>query len=111
MAENLPVNSRPTYKKRRQSLAGDDQPYQVNVWDVGGQKSIRTFWKNYFEQTEGLVWVVDCSDRSRLQICKDEMQQVIFGKFLGKFCLFFAKFRRKKWEIWLNIGEIWRNLA
>ena len=57
-------------------LAGDDQPYQVNVWDVGGQKSIRTFWKNYFEQTEGLVWVVDCSDRSRLKICKDEMQQV-----------------------------------
>lgn len=40
--------------------------YNVNVWDVGGQKSIRTFWKNYFERTEGLIWVVDCADRSRL---------------------------------------------
>jgi ADP-ribosylation factor-like protein 2 len=57
-------------------LEGDSQPYQVNVWDVGGQKSIRTFWKNYFEQTEGLVWVVDCSDRSRLKICKEEMSAV-----------------------------------
>jgi len=101
VAENLPVNSRPTYKKRRQSLAGDDQPYQVNVWDVGGQKSIRTFWKNYFEQTEGLVWVVDCSDRSRLQICKDEMQQVIRKK-LPIFC----QISVKKWEIWLKIGQI-----
>jgi len=63
-------------------LEGDDQPYQVNVWDVGGQKSIRTFWKNYFEQTEGLVWVVDCSDRSRLEICKQEMSQLLLEERL-----------------------------
>jgi len=49
----------------------------INVWDVGGQKSIRTFWKNYFEKTEGLIWVVDCADRSRLSICRDEMHKLL----------------------------------
>jgi len=63
-------------------LEGDSQPYQVNVWDVGGQKSIRTFWKNYFEQTEGLVWVVDCSDRSRLETCKEELSQLLLEERL-----------------------------
>jgi ADP-ribosylation factor-like protein 2 len=27
--------------------------YKLNVWDVGGQKSLRTYWKNYFEQVGG----------------------------------------------------------
>ena len=24
--------------------------YQLNVWDVGGQQTIRSYWRNYFEQ-------------------------------------------------------------
>ena len=55
----------------------EPETYNINVWDVGGQKSIRTFWKNYFEKTEGLIWVVDCADRSRLSICRDEMHKVL----------------------------------
>ena len=31
------------------------QGYKLNVWDVGGQKSLRTYWRNYFEQTDALV--------------------------------------------------------
>ena len=27
--------------------------YTLNLWDVGVQKSIRTYWRNYFEQTDG----------------------------------------------------------
>ena len=30
--------------------------YQLNVWDVGGQKTIRAYWRNYFEKTDGLIW-------------------------------------------------------
>jgi ADP-ribosylation factor-like protein 2 len=32
--------------------------YSLNCWDVGGQQTIRSYWRNYFEQTDGLVWVV-----------------------------------------------------
>lgn len=24
--------------------------YQLNIWDVGGQQTIRSYWRNYFEQ-------------------------------------------------------------
>jgi GTPase SAR1 family protein len=37
--------------------------YTLNLWDVGGQKSIRTYWRNYFEMTDGIIWVVDSVDR------------------------------------------------
>ncbi|WAR20026.1 ARL2-like protein [Mya arenaria] len=31
--------------------------YKLNIWDVGGQKSLRSYWRNYFESTDGLIWV------------------------------------------------------
>ena len=51
--------------------------FKVNVWDVGGQRSIRAFWRNYFDTTDGLVWVVDSSDRHRLQDCKAELHALL----------------------------------
>ena len=41
--------------------------------DVGGQKTLRTYWKNYFEKTDTLVWVVDATDRDRLNDCRLEL--------------------------------------
>lgn len=39
---------------------------RVALWDVGGQATIRTFWRNYFDATEALIWVVDSADRLRI---------------------------------------------
>lgn len=49
----------------------------MNVWDIGGQKAIRPYWKNYFENTDGLVYVVDSSDEVRLKECSDELQSLL----------------------------------
>lgn len=51
--------------------------YTLNIWDVGGQKTIRSYWRNYFEQTDGLVWVVDSSDLRRLDDCKMELDNLL----------------------------------
>jgi ADP-ribosylation factor-like protein 2 len=51
--------------------------YNLNLWDVGGQKSIRAYWRNYFEQTDGLVWVVDSADVYRLTLCRDELSVIL----------------------------------
>eukprot|EP00965_Chrysotila_dentata_P215325 6188709-Pleurochrysis_carterae.AAC.3 len=51
--------------------------FKLNVWDVGGQTSLRSYWRNYFEQTDGLVWVVDSADRARLHDCKSELQLLL----------------------------------
>ena len=31
--------------------------FKLNVWDIGGQRKIRPYWKNYFENTDVLVSV------------------------------------------------------
>jgi len=31
--------------------------FKMNMWDIGGQKAIRPFWGNYFENTDILVSV------------------------------------------------------
>lgn len=49
----------------------------LNLWDVGGQKSIRTYWRNYFEQTDGIIWVVDSVDRWRLEECKNHLRELL----------------------------------
>lgn len=51
--------------------------YTLNMWDVGGQKSLRSYWRNYFECTDGLVWVVDSADRMRMEACRDELRVLL----------------------------------
>jgi len=51
--------------------------FKLNIWDVGGQKSLRSYWRNYFESTDGLVWVVDSADRLRLEDCRKELSTLL----------------------------------
>ena len=39
---------------------------ELLCYDVGGQKSIRTYWQNYFAGTSALVFVVDAADVARI---------------------------------------------
>ena len=36
---------------------------KFTVWDVGGQDRIRPLWRHYFQNTQGLIFVVDSNDR------------------------------------------------
>lgn len=49
----------------------------MNVWDIGGQKAIRPYWKNYYENTDGMVFVVDSSDEERLKECHEELNALL----------------------------------
>jgi ADP-ribosylation factor-like protein 3 len=33
--------------------------FKLNVWDIGGQRKIRPYWRNYFENTDVLVSIID----------------------------------------------------
>lgn len=52
-------------------------PYTLNVWDIGGQRTLRPYWRNYFERTDALVWVVDSGDRARMAECRDELWELM----------------------------------
>ncbi|XP_030424111.1 ADP-ribosylation factor-like protein 2 isoform X1 [Gopherus evgoodei] len=65
--------------------------FKLNIWDVGGQTSLRSYWRNYFESTDGLIWVVDSADQQRLQVCKQELQSLLVEERLaGATLLIFA---------------------
>lgn len=55
----------------------EHRDFTLNFWDVGGQKSLRSYWRNYFECTDGLVWVVDSADKMRLGNCKAELEVLL----------------------------------
>uniref|UniRef100_A0A1E1XSR6 Putative gtp-binding adp-ribosylation factor-like protein arl2 n=1 Tax=Amblyomma sculptum TaxID=1581419 RepID=A0A1E1XSR6_AMBSC len=65
--------------------------FRLNMWDVGGQKSLRGYWRNYFESTDALIWVVDSADRRRLEDCHRELRSLICEeKLLGSSLLVLA---------------------
>ena len=69
----------------------DHRGYRLNCWDVGGQSTIRSYWRNYFEETDGLVWVVDSADPGRFPDCRRELEQVLSQeKLSGATVLVFA---------------------
>merc|ERR1711977_653060 len=47
------------------------------VWDVGGQDKIRPLWRHYYQNTQGLIFVVDSSDRERIQESHDELHKML----------------------------------
>lgn len=69
----------------------EHREYKLNIWDVGGQKSLRSYWRNYFESTDGLLWVVDSADKRRLEDCKKELHELLLEERLaGATLLVFA---------------------
>lgn len=47
------------------------------VWDVGGQDKIRPLWRHYFQNTQGLIFVVDSNDRERCVEASEELQKML----------------------------------
>ncbi|CAN7028344.1 unnamed protein product [Brassica oleracea var. botrytis] len=55
------------------------------VWGVGGQDKISPLWKYYFQNTQGLIFVVDSNDRDRVVEARDELHRMlneVTGMFL-----------------------------
>ncbi|KAG1753284.1 ADP-ribosylation factor family-domain-containing protein [Suillus lakei] len=65
--------------------------YTLNIWDVGGQRTLRPYWRNYFEQTDAIVWVVDSGDRMRMRDCREELHNLLLeDRLSGASLLVFA---------------------
>ncbi|KAK5797624.1 hypothetical protein VI817_003915 [Penicillium citrinum] len=44
--------------------------------------TLRSYWKNYFEKTDTLVWVVDATDRLRVGDCREELAGLLLEERL-----------------------------
>lgn len=47
------------------------------VWDVGGQDKIRPLWRHYYQNTQGLIFVVDSNDRDRVVEAENELANMV----------------------------------
>lgn len=51
--------------------------FKLCIWDIGGQETIRAYWRNYFSETNGILFVIDSSDKRRLLDCKKELENIL----------------------------------
>merc|ERR1719181_2755847 len=55
------------------SVAG----FKLNVWDIGGQKHIRPYWKNYYANNDAIIYMVDSADKRRSDEAAEELQSLM----------------------------------
>lgn len=49
------------------------QNFQFVCFDVGGQKQFRSFWRNYLDNSEILIFVIDGTEKARFPEAKEEL--------------------------------------
>jgi hypothetical protein len=50
---------------------------KFQVWDLGGQTTIRPYWRCYYPNTDAIIFVVDSCDTDRLGIAKQELMAML----------------------------------
>ncbi|KAH9494757.1 Arf GTPase arf1 [Bulinus truncatus] len=56
---------------------------RFTIWDVGGQEKLRPFWKNYFEDTDGILFVLDSQNEARLAEVKHTLFNILNNPLLS----------------------------
>ena len=47
------------------------------VWDIGGADKIRPLWRHYYQNTHGLIFVLDSNDYGCFNEAKDELITIL----------------------------------
>uniref|UniRef100_A0A8D2GSI7 ADP-ribosylation factor 1 n=1 Tax=Urocitellus parryii TaxID=9999 RepID=A0A8D2GSI7_UROPR len=75
------------------------------VWDVGGQDKIRPLRRHYFQNTLGLIFVVDSNDRERVnEACEELMRMLAEDELWDTVLLVFAN--KQDLPNAMNVAEI-----
>lgn len=81
----------------------------MNIWDVGGQHKIRKLWRHYYQNTNGLIYVVDSADRERVEEAKEELMHIMADDMMRDVpVLVFAN--KADLPSALSVGELARSL-
>jgi len=57
---------------------------KFQVWDLGGQTSIRPYWRCYYSNTDAIIYVVDSMDKERMCTSKQELVGMLEEEELKK---------------------------
>nr|XP_056719488.1 ADP-ribosylation factor-like protein 3 isoform X1 [Euleptes europaea] len=51
--------------------------FKLSVWDIGGQRAIRAYWKKYLVSTDILIYVIDSADQKRFEETGQELSELV----------------------------------
>ena len=88
----------------------DYKNLSITVWDVGGQDKIRVLWKHYYQNTDGLIFVVDSNDRERIEDSAEELQKMLAEEEL-KDCAILVMANKQDLNGALPPGEVTEQLG
>jgi len=88
----------------------DYKGLNFTVWDVGGQDKIRVLWKHYYQNTDGLIFVVDSNDRDRIEDSAEELKKMLAEDEL-KDCILLVMANKQDLSDAMNPNEITEKLG
>ncbi|KAJ2157723.1 Arf GTPase arl1 [Coemansia sp. RSA 552] len=50
---------------------------KFQVWDLGGQTTIRPYWRCYYANTDAVIYVVDSCDKDRIGTSREELREML----------------------------------
>lgn len=75
LSKEDPDGTEPTQGFNVKTLLQDG--FKLNIWDIGGQKKIREYWANYYNNVDGIVFLIDSSDEGRVKECKETFMYIM----------------------------------
>mmetsp|Transcript_8254 Transcript_8254/g.14791 ORF Transcript_8254/g.14791 Transcript_8254/m.14791 type:complete len:193 (+) Transcript_8254:121-699(+) len=79
------VVTQPTIGSNVEEVRHDNMTFQV--WDLGGQESLRGNWATYFEETDAVIFVVDSNDQDNMVLAKMELFNIVLHEDLKYACV------------------------
>jgi ADP-ribosylation factor related protein 1 len=69
-----PENIQPTIGQNIGRITvGETVKLVLAFWDLGGQEGLRNIWEEYYRESDALIFVVDATDRGRIEECKNAL--------------------------------------
>lgn len=55
---------------------------RLNFWDLGGQEELQSLWDKYYMESHAVIFIVDSSDRERVEESKDAFEKMVMNDHL-----------------------------
>lgn len=56
---------------------GQASGVNFTIWDIGGKDNMRPLWKSYLRSADGILFVVDSSDREGMEEARMELMKLV----------------------------------
>lgn len=74
------VDTQPTIGSNVEEVVHQNIHFQM--WDLGGQESLRSAWSCYYEDTQAIIMVIDSTDRARINLVRAELFKLLKHELL-----------------------------